>query len=82
MLENEFNLEAQQLTKAEKRKRPKDKNSGIRKESASGARAAKLNLSSINGLDSAKELGSSPELGSRRSTRGGRFQLGKKGVRG
>ena len=69
MLKNEFEMEAQQLTKAEKRKRPKDKsttrldkNLEIRRESAAGARAP-LNLSSRSVLDSAKDLVSSPELG-------------------
>ena len=69
MLNNEFELEAQQLAKAEKKKRPKDKsatkrdkNWEIRRESAAGARAP-LNLPSRSGLDSAKDLVSSPELG-------------------
>ena len=46
MLKNEFEMKAQQLTKAEKRKHPKDKstrrldkNLEIRGESAAGARA-------------------------------------------
>ena len=54
----EFNLEAQQPGKSEKRKRPK-----IRRESGAGARATKVNTSSTKGLDSTKELGSSPEFG-------------------